>query len=744
MARERKALQLRTTMRPKMTWGLLSLMLVAGSAEARAGGADPDDAGAGTAADDGAAAGDPDVDAAGMAEEPAGEVIEIVDDSAPDQSVAARRAMSVVDAEGLARQSPRTTAEALSYVPGVSVQKTNHAGGSPIIRGLTGQKVLLMIDGFRLSNAIMRPGANQYLITIDPGMVGGIEVLRGAGSVLYGSDAVGGVVHVRTREIDATDGDMHGRVEARTASADRSGRGRLELAGRAGRVRARVGASGGRFGDLRGSGPIGAGTDAAAQVPIYAGDRQRFTGYDELSGDGRVAWQLGPGHSLTAAVYAYRQYDAPRTDKCSPESCLVFDRQEYDLTYLRYRGGYGPVHDLTAGVALSRTGEQRSQRDAIAGMIERERDRVLGVSTYARAALWPWRIGAATLHVAAGVDGYGEGLASEAAVEAGERTDALVRGKFLDGSSQAALGGYGVAELELGERVSFDVGLRLSASRARVSVDPESGATGFVSWQTLPVGSAGLLARVAGPVSLAVHVDRAFRAPNLYDLTARSSGSGPGYQLPNPGLTAETARSLEAGIQVRSRRLMGDVFGYVTNLRDFITRQPASCPPELVDRCGDAGAVFRAVNADAATVRGLEAAARAELGAGLSLFASATWTRGDARFADGMTEPLAKIPPLHGAAMLSRQGTRVVASVAVRWALPQRRLAPLDVADSRIPTGGTPGHAIFDARIGADLRDGLRATLVLENLLDSPHRVHGSGVDGAGRGAVVSIIGEIP
>jgi outer membrane receptor protein involved in Fe transport len=363
-----------------------------------------------------------------------------------------------------------------------------------------------------------------------------------------------------------------------------------------------------------------------------------------------LAWQLGAGQELTAAIYAYRQYDAPRTDKCSPESCLVFDRQEYDLTYLRYRGAFGPVHDLTAGVALSRTGEQRSQRDAIADMVERERDQVLGVSAYARAAFSPWRIGAATLHGAVGVDGYREGLASEAAIETGDRTDALLRGKYLDGSSQGALGAHGVAELWLGERVSFDVGLRLSANRARVSADPESGASGFVTWQTLPVGSAGVVARMAGPVSLAVHVDRAFRAPDLYDLTARSSGAGPGYQLPNPALEAETAYSLEAGFQVRSPRLVADLFGYATNLRDFITREQTSCPPELADRCGDAGAVFRAVNADAAAVRGLEAAARLELGAGLSLLGSATWTRGDARFAGGMTEPLPKVPPLHGVA----------------------------------------------------------------------------------------------
>jgi len=61
----------------------------------------------------------------------------------------------------------RSTPEALQITPGVFVQKTNHGGGSPIIRGLTGNQTLLLIDGIRLSNATYRYGPNQYLNTID-------------------------------------------------------------------------------------------------------------------------------------------------------------------------------------------------------------------------------------------------------------------------------------------------------------------------------------------------------------------------------------------------------------------------------------------------------------------------------------------------------------------------------------------------------------------------------------------------
>ena len=242
-----------------------------------------------------------------------------------------------------------------------------------------------------------------------------------------------------------------------------------------------------------------------------------------------------------------------------------------------------------------------------------------------------------------------------------------------------------------------------------------------------------------------INVDQGFRAPNLYDLTARSGDAGPGYQLPNPALAAESSLTIEGGVKVEAERVQATGFVYRTHIRDFIARRATTCPAALADQCGSADAVFQAVNADAAVVRGVEAAARVRLGAGVVLEGTATWTRGDSVPAgiEDMGEPLPKIPPVHGVAVLRKHGRRYVAELALRWAAAQRRLAPRDMADRRIPAGGTPGHAVVDARVGGELGNGVRATLALENLLDSPYRVHGSGVDGAGLGAVLSIAGEL-
>jgi outer membrane receptor protein involved in Fe transport len=662
------------------------------------------------------------------------EVIEILGARTPEDASIAQRAVSLVGGRDLERMDPRTTAEALVLVPGLSVQKTNHAGGSPIIRGLTGQKVLLLIDGFRLSNAIMRAGPSQYLGTVDADSVAAIEVLRGSASVLYGSDAIGGVVHVHTRAAER--GPQQVRLHGRGGTADRSAGGRADVAVASDTVAVRVGAGGSSFNDLRGAGPVAGAND----VPIYDGAVQRFTGYDEAAADARATWTIDQHRQVTGAVFAYRQYHAPRTDTCSPASCLVFDEQFHDMAYLRYQGAHGPIGIVDTGVAVGRLHERRSQHEREADSITRELDEIWSVSARARASLRPWRIGPAALHVTTGLEGSSEHIDSTA-VRASQGTRApLSRGKFLDGSSYSTLAMFGFGELRLGEDIGATAGVRLSSTRSRVTADPSTGAAGFVAWQTLPVASAGVRARIAGPLSVTLGVDQGFRTPNLYDLTATTGDAGPGYQLPNPGLAAESSLSFEGGLRWQTERLQ--LAGYVhhTRIRDFITRAPSMCPPELADRCGDAGDVFRMVNADQAVIRGVETSARWQAAAGVVLEGSATWTHGDA-ITDAMSEPLPKVPPIHGAVVARREASRWFVEAALRWATAQRRLAPRDESDARIPMGGTPGYAVVDVRAGGQIDEHISASLALENLFDSPYRVHGSGVDGAGLGAVLSVTG---
>ncbi|MFK7932796.1 MAG: TonB-dependent receptor [Saprospiraceae bacterium] len=109
--------------------------------------------------------------------------------------------------------NPQTTADALEKQAGVFVQKSQMGGGSPVIRGFEANKVLLVLDGVRLNNAIYRNGHLQNAITVDPSILERIEVIFGPGSLTYGSEALGGVVHFRTRDPKLFFGDESGKQD---------------------------------------------------------------------------------------------------------------------------------------------------------------------------------------------------------------------------------------------------------------------------------------------------------------------------------------------------------------------------------------------------------------------------------------------------------------------------------------------------------------------------------------------------
>ena len=107
--------------------------------------------------------------------------------------------VSVIRSEDLFISSPSSGAEMLELSPGVRIQKSQGGGGSPIIRGFEANRVLIVVDGVRMNNAIYRSGHLQNAITIDPNNIERAEVIFGSSSVGYGSDAMGGVIHYYTK-----------------------------------------------------------------------------------------------------------------------------------------------------------------------------------------------------------------------------------------------------------------------------------------------------------------------------------------------------------------------------------------------------------------------------------------------------------------------------------------------------------------------------------------------------------------
>lgn len=114
----------------------------------------------------------------------------------PKKEVPAR--IALISSRDIAFQNPQTTADLLGNSGEVFIQKSQQGGGSPMIRGFSTNRLLISVDGVRMNTAIFRTGNVQNVISIDPMAVQSAEVFFGPGSVIYGSDAIGGVMSFQT------------------------------------------------------------------------------------------------------------------------------------------------------------------------------------------------------------------------------------------------------------------------------------------------------------------------------------------------------------------------------------------------------------------------------------------------------------------------------------------------------------------------------------------------------------------
>ncbi len=690
------------------------------------------------------------------------------------------RASTVVDRRQMEERLPRSAPDALRYEPGVYVQQSAHSQASPYVRGLTGQQTLIMFDGIRLNNSTFRSGPNQYFFTVDARSIQRLEVLKGAASTRYGSDALGGALLSTPMEptLAARDQvEVHARGGLRTRTADG------ELGGHA---RVNVGAFGtlGFIGGvgyrdvdrLRTAGAIRSPTTGEPhKEPRFEDDArtQLGTGFRELTADGRVVYRPRRRWRLTAGYYDYRQLDAPRTDKCPPaeapeDECLVYLRQFRTLGYVaaEHRGGEKAAERVRITVSFQEQHERRQLTrdngipDLPGGTESNGDDRVhtggvavqLRTEAFAPAPWFAWSVDY-------GADGYLDLVDSQAWLLF---TDTMVpvrqdlsRGQYLDDGRYLTSGAFAEGQAWFVNRVGLRAGGRVALVKASAAGDPESGSADVDRAWATPVGGAGLTVITWPWLSLHGNVDQGFRAPNLDDLTSRQQ-TGPGFQFENADLDPERATTLEAGVRVRHARVEANLFAFRTTIDDFITRAPREvddCPDNTIDPtgCASSRTRFQLVNLGGqARIFGVDGGVRVFLPRGFGASATVAWAWGDgpnpvpppadpdAANSYRRRVPLSRIPPLNGTVELGwRQEQGFWIASALRWATDQTRLAPQDQADIRIPPGGTPGFAVVDLRAGYRWDPHLLVGLVLENVADTPYRYHGSSVNGAERSLTI-------
>lgn len=275
-------------------------------------------------------------------------------------------AIRVIDDKSIQKFQLRTAPEALLLTPGVFVQKTNHGGGSPFLRGLTGNQTLLLVDGIRLSNATVRYGPNQYFNTIDIFGIEKIEVLRGGGSVQYGSDAIGGTVQTFSRELwNAEKPTWESMLLTRLATQgmEQSLRGNINYSNK--KIAFSAGTTWRNFGDLVGGDTTG---------------RQTPTSYRELDFDLKGKISLLRSSSLTMAYQRVHQSHVPVFHKIALENYAVneMDPQKRDLAYLRLNQtlNAGLVRSAVVTASYQQNEEGRKLRKNGSSVLRTENDKV--------------------------------------------------------------------------------------------------------------------------------------------------------------------------------------------------------------------------------------------------------------------------------------------------------------------------------------------------------------------------------
>lgn len=625
--------------------------------------------------------------------------------------------VATVEQDELARRLPRSTPDALADVPGLLLQKTNHGSGSPYIHGLLGNQVLVLVDGIRLNNSTFRFGPNQYLATIDPASIERIEVLRGAGAVLHGSDAIGGVINIITKRPElTTDGTrVSASMTARASTGGFERSGRIEMMASGRRVAGRAGFTRRGFGDLVAGGSLG------VEAP---------SGYDERAADASLLFRPSERALVHLSYQHVRQGDVPRFDQVSQRGFerYAFDPQVRQLGALNVRHSPrgGPVRNVEATVSYHRSFERREirRRGSPIETVEEDTVGVLGLTAHAAFAEWRgWSL-------ATGIDSYADRVGStrrDVAVATGAFTSR--RGLYPDGARARSTAAFVSAATTLG-RLTSDLGARYSrigisaADPVFGSLDLESGA-----W----IGQAGATWRLSPAAQLFGGVGQAFRAPNVDDVSTLGLFDS-GVEVPSTNLAPERTWTMEGGVRLQAGRVAATASAFRTSLRDLIDRVRSSY---LGSPLYEGQPVFQKANVQRAFVRGVEVEASYRPSPGLLVWGHATHVHGQQPALD---EPMRRMPPLNGllaARWMSRGGSWVEGRV--RGAVRQTRLSAGDRADHRIDPAGTPGWVVLSAAAGRPLGPRVELVGALENVFDEAYRVHGSGIDGAGRYAWIGL-----
>lgn len=593
------------------------------------------------------------------------------------------RPVSVVDQAQVKLLSPNSISDLFRDIPGLDVTGVGPNQARPSIRGQRGQRILLLADGIRVNNSRRQRDFGELPALVDVTAVEQVEIVRGPASVLYGSDAIGGVVNIIT-QVPRRDG-VHGNASYRHGDVDGQDRFAARVSARSGAFSLLAG------GMTRRTDPYTAPSGSFGDITLNQDALVNGSGLEDQSLDLRLGWDLSEATSVFGKFETYGADDAgfgyvdpalyspddPVIDITYPEqrfSKLTFGFRSQDLGL--------PFADRIELLAYGQDNERNLVFNTFipffpgAGLTLDNRNftdvRTHGFRAEAR------KLAASRVLLTYGVDGYrdrAEGTDHNTSTITGFGPPQVEESNrpTIPNAEYLSLGTFLQGEVDLGSRVSVVAGGRyqhISAETFRTpymdDVTPTSSTDGTF------VAAVNGLVRLTESLDLVLSTGRGFRSPNLVELFFDGAiGEAGAYQIPNEDLRAETSFNVDLGARYQAGRFFLEGFYFRNKIYDGIRAAP------VLDDAGniqqrDGLDVYENVNVEEIIYRGIELNGNVDLVAGFS--AGAGYSKLDAENAVDSEVPVGESfsEKVTGRLRYQRPGGRFWGQWDIRWSGEQK------------------------------------------------------------------------
>jgi outer membrane receptor protein involved in Fe transport len=616
-----------------------------------------------------------------------------------------------LDQRQIASSGISTTPEALMGATGVFIQKTNHGGGSPFIRGLTGNQTLILIDGIRLNNSTFRYGPNQYLNTVDMFTIDKIEVAKGIGAIEYGSDAMGGVINLSTKENDYSSYPiLHASTLTKFISSNMEQTSRSEINFSNAQLAIQGGLSFRNYGNLKGGGNIGV---------------QNPTGYNENNVDLKVKLKITKQDEIIIATQNTIQHEVAIYHKVVLENYLInqVDKQVHNLNYIKYKhvNNNKWFSEFLITASTQRTIEQRSLQKINSTIKRNESDTVNTIGITSEIISKPTKYW--TFNT--GFDYYQDGIYSSAK-ELNQQTKITIfkRGLYPNAAKYNNNSLFNLHHFQVG-RLFIETGLRYNF--LRINIDDITVGKVVVKPSAL-VENLGLGYAISKNNFIYSSLTTGYRAPNIDDMGTLGIVDFR-FEIPSYDLKPEKSFNTELGYKYSSKETSLNVAVFNMQLSDIITR--VKVDGQVINGYN----VYSKQNVESSYIKGFEISFSKIIHQNFNWTSNITYT-----FGQNLTknEPMRRIPPLFGQNKLEWKKNNLNFAFTHVFAGKQDRLAQGDMDDNRIGKLGTPNWNVINLDASIKFQH-INLNTSLINILNEKYKTHGSGVYGMGRALGISV-----